>query len=51
MRATRALPPRAAVLMAAAFNFLGILVMTLLNATVAMTIKNMLISMGIPTTR
>ncbi|NCB31402.1 MAG: inorganic phosphate transporter [Clostridia bacterium] len=39
--ATRAMPPRAAVLMSAVFNFLGVLVMTLLNTTVAMTIKNM----------
>lgn len=39
--ATRAMSPRAAVMMAAVFNFLGVLVMTLINATVAMTIKNM----------
>ena len=39
--ATRAMPAHPAVLMAAAFNFLGTLVMTMLNATVAMTIKNM----------
>lgn len=39
--ATRAMPPRAAVLMSAVFNFLGVFVMTLLNSTVAMTIKNM----------
>ena len=39
--ATRAMSPRAAVLMSAAFNFLGVLVMTMLNSTVAMTIKNM----------
>lgn len=39
--ATRAMSPRAAVLMAAVFNFFGVLVMTLINATVAMTIKNM----------
>ena len=39
--ATRAMSPRAAVLMSAVFNFFGVLVMTLLNATVAMTIKNM----------
>ena len=38
---TRCMSPRAAILMAAAFNFLGVLTMTLLNATVAMTIKNM----------
>jgi len=39
--ATRAMPPKAAVLMAAVFNFLGTFAMTLVNATVAMTIKNM----------
>lgn len=39
--ATRAMPPKAAVLMAAGFNFLGTFAMTLVNATVAMTIKNM----------
>ncbi|MDD6174732.1 MAG: inorganic phosphate transporter [Firmicutes bacterium] len=39
--ATRCIAPRAAVWMAAAFNFLGVLFMTLLNSTVAMTIKNM----------
>lgn len=39
--ATRCIAPRAAVLMAAVFNFLGVLFMTLINSTVAMTIKNM----------
>ena len=39
--ATRAIGPRAAVLMSAFFNFLGVFVMTLINSTVAMTIKNM----------
>ena len=39
--ATRCMAPRAAVLMSAVFNFLGVLVMTLLNATVAATITNM----------
>ena len=39
--ATRAMRPVPAVLMAAVFNFLGVLLMTLVNATVAMTIKNM----------
>ncbi|NLV59275.1 MAG: inorganic phosphate transporter [Clostridiales bacterium] len=39
--ATRAMTPRSAVLMSAVFNFFGVLVMTLLNATVAMTVKNM----------
>ena len=41
--ATRAMPPRAAVLMAAFFNLLGTFVLTLVNSTVAMTIKNMMI--------
>ncbi len=39
--ATRAITPRLAVIMSAVFNFLGVLVMTLINSTVAMTIKNM----------
>ena len=39
--ATRAMPPKPAVLMAAVFNFFGVFAMTLLNAKVAMTIKNM----------
>jgi PiT family inorganic phosphate transporter len=38
---TRAIAPRPAILMAAAFNFLGILVMTAINKTVAQTIYNM----------
>ena len=38
---TRAMGPRAAIMMAAVFNFLGVLVMTLINATVAETIYNM----------
>ena len=38
---TRAMRPRAAIAMAAVFNFLGVLVMTMLNATVAQTIYNM----------
>lgn len=38
---TRAMKPRAAILMAAVFNFLGVFVMTLLNAKVAATIYNM----------
>ncbi len=38
---TRAIRPRAAIIMSAVFNFLGVLVMTLVNSTVAMTIKNM----------
>ena len=39
--ATRAMSPRAAVMMSAIFNFLGVVFMTLINAKVAMTIKNM----------
>lgn len=39
--ATRSLSPRAAILMSAVFNFFGVLLMTLINSTVAMTIKNM----------
>lgn len=38
---TRAIGPRAAILMAAVFNFLGVFCMTMLNATVAETIYNM----------
>ena len=38
---TKAISPRPAILMAAFFNFLGILVMTLFNKTVAETIYNM----------
>ena len=38
--ATRAISPKKAVIMAAIFNFLGVLVMTLINTKVAMTIKN-----------
>ncbi|MDI9218299.1 MULTISPECIES: inorganic phosphate transporter [Clostridium] len=38
---TRAIGPRAAILMAAVFNFLGVFVMTMVNANVAMTIYNM----------
>ena len=39
--ATRALKPRSAILLSAFFNFLGVLVMTMITPTVAMTIKNM----------
>lgn len=39
--ATRAMAPQPAVYMAAFFNFLGVFVMTMINSTVAMTIKNM----------
>jgi len=39
--ATRAISPKAALMMAAVFNFLGVFVMTMINSTVAMTIKNL----------
>ena len=38
---TRSMGPRGAILMAAVFNFLGVLVMTMFNKTVAETIYNM----------
>ena len=38
---TRSMSPRAAILMATVFNFLGIVVMTSVNASVAMTVYNM----------
>lgn len=38
---TRALSPHAAIMMAAVFNFLGVFVMTIINANVAETIYNM----------
>ena len=38
---TRALKPKPAILMAAVFNFLGVLLMTMVNATVAYTIYSM----------
>ena len=38
---TRSMNPRSAILMAAVFNFFGVFVMTAVNATVAMTIYNM----------
>ena len=38
---TRCMPPKAAILMAAVFNFLGVFVMTMVNATVAETITQM----------
>ncbi len=38
---TRAMNPKKAIIMAAVFNFLGVLVMTCVNATVAETIYNM----------
>lgn len=39
--ATRAMAPRAAILLSAVFNFLGVFFMSIVNNTVAMTIKNM----------
>ena len=38
---TRCMSPRAAILMAAVFNFLGVFLMTMINATVAETITKM----------
>ena len=38
---TRSMGPRTAIMMAAVFNFFGVFVMTMLNATVAMTIYKM----------
>lgn len=38
---TRSLSPKKAILMAAVFNFLGVFFMTMVNATVAQTIANM----------
>lgn len=38
---TRSISPKNAIIMAAIFNFLGVFVMTMLNATVAQTIYNM----------
>ena len=38
---TRSMGPRAAILMAAVFNFFGVFIMTMVNATVAMTIYKM----------
>ena len=38
---TRCMSPRASILMAAVFNFLGVFVMTMINATVAETITKM----------
>ncbi len=45
---TRSMGARSAILMAAVFNFLGVLVMTMVNATVAMTIYNMVDFHGNP---
>lgn len=38
---TRSMEPKAAILMAAVFNFIGVLFMTMINATIAETIYNM----------
>ena len=38
---TRCLPPKAAIIMSAIFNFLGVFIMTHINASVASTISNM----------
>ena len=38
---TRSMTPRKAIMMAAVFNFLGVFVMTMINATVVQTIYNM----------
>ena len=38
---TRAMPPRAAIIMSAIFNFLGVLVMTMINSSVANVIVKM----------
>lgn len=38
---TRSIGPRAAIIMAAIFNFLGVLIMTIINKTVAETIYKM----------
>ncbi len=38
---TRVLRPRSAIVMAVVFNFLGVLLMTMINSTVAATISNM----------
>lgn len=45
---TRAISPRNAIIMATVFNFLGVLVMTLINATVAQTIYKMVDFRGNP---
>lgn len=45
---TRAIGPRAAILMATVFNFLGVFVMTMINANVAQTIYNMVDFRGDP---
>ncbi|MGI6733766.1 MAG: inorganic phosphate transporter [Anaerovoracaceae bacterium] len=47
---TRSMSPGTAILMAAVFNFLGVLIMTLINATVAQTIYRMVDFRGDPHT-
>ena len=46
---TRCMRPRPAIMMSAAFNFLGVLIMTRINASVASTISNM-VDFGADTT-
>lgn len=48
--ATRSIGPRSAITMAAIFNFLGILIMTMVNSSVAMTVYNMVDFGGDPYT-
>lgn len=48
--ATRSIGPRRAITMAAIFNFLGILAMTMINSSVAMTVYNMVDFGGDPHT-
>lgn len=40
---TRSMSPRSAILMAAVFNFLGVFIMTTINANVEQTIYNILL--------
>ncbi len=47
---TRSMSPRVAIIVAAIFNFLGVLVMTMINSSVAMTIYNMVDFGGDPHT-
>lgn len=47
---TRSISPRAGIVLAAVFNFLGVMVMTLFNATVAQTIYRMVDFGGDPNT-
>lgn len=45
---TRSISAKSAILMAAVFNFLGVFIMTMINANVAQTIYNMVDFGGIP---